>query len=128
MPWGRSRVTSGRSITMLVSVERNSRKSLTLAPAISSPSGAPLPSHRSERFPPFGPISGIGAGRLASQRGFSHQPVAGKPLPVDPPKLVVGEQFLPPERLEHTHPRPLLEAPMRRAGRADPSRIQRVPL
>src|SRR3954453_2147697 len=98
---------------MLSSVDRSSRKSLTFAPAISSPSGAPLPSQRSERFPLFRSVSGIGAGRLASQRRLPHQPIAAEPLPLDPLQLIVGEQALPPELLEHTRRRPLLQAAVR---------------
>src|SRR5437773_713663 len=107
MPCGSAQVASGRGITMRSSVERSKRKSLTFAPAISTASGAPLPSHRSERFPLFRPIGGIGARFLAAQRRLPHQPVAGQPLPLDPPQLVVGEQALPPELLEHPRPRPL---------------------
>src|SRR6266571_6770692 len=115
-------------MTMFSSVARSSRKSLVFAPAISSPCGAPLPSHSSERFPLFGSIGGIGAGLVPAQRRLAHRTVARQPLPLDPVCLVVGEQSLPPELLEHARPRPLLKAAMRRAGRAHPGRAQRIPL
>src|SRR6266545_3930539 len=123
MPCGSAGVASGRSITMFSSVARSSRKSLVFAPAISSPSGAPLPSHRSERFPLFGSVGGVGTRMLAAQRRLAHRPVARQPLPLDPVCLIVGEQSLPPELFEHARPRPLLKAAVRRARRADPGRV-----
>src|SRR5919204_4294197 len=128
MPCGRSGLASGRLITMFSSVARSSRKSLTFAPPISTPSGAPLPSQSSERFPLFRSVSGIRPRLLAAQRRLPDQTVAGQPLPLDPLQLVVGEQPLPPELLEHPRLRPLLKTPVRRARGADPGRAQRVPL
>src|SRR3982750_986618 len=92
---------------MLASVARRSLKSLTFAPRISRPIGP--------RPPP-------------AQRRLPHRPVAAQPLPLDPLQLVVGEQPLPPELLEHARLRPLLETAVRRTRGADPGRVQRVPL
>ena len=89
----------------------------------------PLPPRREANVsPPFCSISRIRAGRLAAERRLPGRPVARQPSPVDPDLLVVVEQALPPDLVEHTGLLPLLKAAVRRRGAADPGRVQRVPL
>jgi hypothetical protein len=89
---------------------------------------APLPPLREANVsPPFCSISGIRAGRLATKWRLPGRPVARQPGPVDPDRLVVVEQPLPPDLVEHACLLPLLKA-MRRRRAADPDRVQPVPL
>ena len=89
----------------------------------------PLPPRREANVsPPFCSISRIRTGRLATKRRFPGRPVARQPGPVDPDLLVVVEQTMPPNLVKHPGLLPLLKAPVRRRGAADPGRVQRVPL
>ena len=114
---------------MVSSVDRSSLWSLRLAPSMVAPSGTPRPSVGTERFTPRLPRSvGLRPVFPPAQRRLAHRPVQRQPGPVDAAKGVVGQQPFAPERLEHPGSQPLLEAPVRRGGRADRGLSQGVPL
>src|SRR5918992_4369768 len=103
--------------------------SLRLAPPITAPRGTPRPSVSSERLTPRLPRSvGFGPGFPPAQRRLADRPIQCQPRPIDAGERVVGQQPVAPERLEHPGGDPLLEAPVRRGGRADPRLLQRIPL
>src|SRR5918911_4078425 len=113
---------------MASSVSRISLWSLRLAPSIVAPSGTPRPSVSTRRFTPRLPRSvGLRPVFPPTQRRLAHRPVQGQPGPIDPLQSVIGQQALAPERLEHAGSYPLLEAPVRRGGRADRRLAQRIP-
>ena len=64
----------------------------------------------------------------APQGRLGDRAVSRQPRPVDPHQLVIREQPLPPNLIEHAGPAPLLQPPVRRTRRTDPGRVQRVPL
>src|SRR6266542_4598952 len=77
-------------------------------------SGSPLPRREANVSPPFCSISGIRTGRLATERRLAGRAVTRQPGPIDPDRLVVVEQALPPDLLEDTGLLPLLETSVRR--------------
>ena len=64
--------------------------------------------------PPFALSVGFGPVASTTKRRFPGRAVARQPGPVDPDYLVVVEQPLPPDLVEHTGLLPLLKATMRR--------------
>ena len=91
------------------------------------PIRTPAASQRSERFAPFCSISRIRAGRLTAERRLPHRPSHdNRPSRSRPARHSRAD---PAARSRGTHrPAPTLKAPVRRGGRADPRRIQGVPL
>jgi hypothetical protein len=114
---------------MLASVAWSSLKSLTLAPAISSPSGTPAPSVSRLRFVPCLALS-VGLRPLPSppRGGFRHRSVGGQPLPLEAFQAVVFHEPLPPQFEEETRLAPLAEAPVGGRAATDPGPVERVPL
>lgn len=119
----------GRATGTASNVSPIRRWSLTLAPAMTTPTGTPRPSVRTERLTPRLPRSvGLRPVLPPTQGRLAHGSVQRQPRPIDPDQIVVGQQALPPERLEHPGPRPVLEPAMGPGRGADPGGGERVPL
>src|SRR5947209_5603978 len=116
-------------MAMLSIVSLSSLKSLRFDPATHRPIGTPPPSVSRLRLVPCLPLSvGFLPTFFPPERGFRNSPVHREPLPIDPAQLVVfGQPYLP-QFHEHPGLGPLLEAPVRRGGRADPGLVEGVPL
>jgi hypothetical protein len=76
----------------------------------------------------LGAIHGAWAGFFPSQGSLGDGSVHGKKVPPDAMKLIVANQRIHPELLEHSGSCPLLEAPMRRRMVANARGVQGAPL
>src|SRR4051812_41431078 len=86
---GRSSVGSGRSTTMASIVPRSIRRSSTLAPAITSPSGPPSPSVNTDFLVPIFPRSvGFLPTFFPPEPGLPQLRVGTLPLPIHGTQLV----------------------------------------
>jgi len=78
--------------------------------------------------PPLARSVGVGPVFFPAQRRLVQRTVEGHPLKIEPNQLVVVPQGFVPEPGKHARLYPLLEAAVRRAGRANARRAQRFPL
>src|SRR5436190_8398431 len=107
---GRSSVGSGRSTTMASIVARSSRRSRTLAPAITTPSGPPSPSTTSDFLVPFLPRSvGLGPTFFPPEPGLAQRGIGALPLPIHRTQLVAFLDEDGPDPFHDTSGAPALE-------------------
>src|SRR5665213_1678495 len=114
---------------MLSIVSAMSLWSFLFAPSTVSPTGTPAPSVSRLRFVPLLARSvGLGPVFFPAERRLRHRAVHREPLPVDPLGLVVGQEPLAPEFVKHARVEPFAKPPVRGGARADPRRIEGIPL
>src|SRR6185369_1415818 len=88
---GFSTVGSGRSTTIASIVSFSSRRSSTLAPAITTPSGPPWPSTTIDFLVPILPRSvGFLPTFFPPEPGLAQRRVAALPFPIDPAQLIAS--------------------------------------
>src|SRR4029077_2436034 len=94
---GCSVVGSGRSTTIASIVARSNLQSGTFAPSITTPSGPPSPSTRTDFLVPFFARSvGFLPTFFPPETSFPKAPVGGLPGPLDPAEFIaLGEENFP---------------------------------
>src|SRR6185312_16660224 len=110
---GSSVVGSGRSTTLASIVSFSNRRSRTLAPAITTPSGPPAPSTTIDFLVPILPRSvGFLPVFFPPEPGLAQRRVAALPVPIDPAQLIAPFDEGGPDPFHDTPFAPALEPDM----------------
>lgn len=119
----------GRGTGILKIVSTISLWSFRFAPSTVIPRGIPAPSVSRLRFvPSLARSVGLGPVFFPPEGRLGHCPIHREPAPINTFVFIVVQEPLTPDFVEYTCFQPLTEPSVRGGARADPRRIQGVPL